>query len=163
MKKSNNSTKNNSRPTALRQPSSLPHDRGLGVGLLFFLLSLLWASWWMGDVFRIAYERSFIVADSTLMFWLWQKSFGWLWIIGRALLIMYRWKIVGGLLVAVLLTVGSWLFGYCLRLPQRWRILQFLPASLWMLWTAKVGLNRDLGRNHLALEEKQAKFPRSDE
>ena len=141
MKKSNNSTKNNSRPTASRQPSFLPHDRGLGVGLLFFLLSWLWASWWMGDVFRIAYERSFIVADSTLMFWLWQKSFGWLWIIGRALLIMYRWKIVGGLLVAVLLTVGSWLFGYCLRLPQRWRILQFLPASLWMLWTAKVGLN----------------------
>lgn len=109
--------------------------------LSFFILSWLWASWWMGDVFRIAYERSFIAADSTLMFWLWQKSFGWLWIIGRALLIMYRWKIVGGLLVAVLLTLGSWLLGYCLRLPQRWRIVQFLPASLWMIWTAKEGLN----------------------
>lgn len=109
--------------------------------LSFFILSWLWASWWMGDVFRVAYERSFIAADATLMHWLWQKSFGWLWIIGRALLTLYRWPIVGGLLVAVLLTLGSWLFGYCLRLPQRWRILQFLPASAWMVWTAKVGLN----------------------
>ena len=108
---------------------------------LFFLLSWLWASWWMGDVFRIAYERSFIAADSTLMYFLWQKSFGWLWIIGRALLILYRWTIVGGLLVAVFLTCGSWLLGYCLRLPKRWRVVQFLPASIWMIWTAKVGLN----------------------
>ena len=87
----------------------------------FFLLVWLWAAWWMGDVFRIAYERSFFAPDSTLMHWLWQQSYGSLWILGRALLTLYHWPWVGGLLVAVLLTVGSWLVGYCLRLPRRWR------------------------------------------
>ncbi len=95
----------------------------------------------MGDVLRIAYERSFIAADSTLMLWLWQRSFGWLWIIGRALLTLYRWPVVGGLLVTLLLTLGSWLIGYCLRLPWRWHWLQYLPAAAWMTWTAHVGLN----------------------
>ena len=109
--------------------------------LLFFLLAWLWASWWMGDVMRIAYERSFIAADATLMLWLWQKFLGWLWILGRALLALYRWPVVGGLFVAAMLTVGSWLVGVCLRLPQRWRWVQNLPAVCWMTWTAKEGLN----------------------
>ena len=109
--------------------------------VLFFLLAWLWASWWMGDVLRIAYERSFVVADATLMYWLWQQPLGWLWIIGRALLTLYRLPAVGGLLVAALLTVGSGLLGYCLRLPQRWRLTQYLPAAIWMTWTASEGLN----------------------
>ena len=109
--------------------------------ILFFLLSWLWAFWWMGDVMRIAYERSFFAPDATLMYWLWQQPFGWLWIIGRVLLLTYHWPWAGGLLVAVLLTAGSWLVGYCLRLPQRWRWLQYLPAGVWMMWTATVGLN----------------------
>ena len=118
--------------------------------LLFFLLSWLWASWWMGDALRIAYERSFFTTDSTLMHGLWQQSFGWLWYVGRALLTLYHWPLVGGLLVAVLLTGGSWLIGYCLRLSPRWRWVQYLPAGVWMMWTAHVGLNlfymRDPGR-----------------
>ena len=108
---------------------------------LFFLLSWAWASWWMGDVLRIAYERSFFAANATLMHWLWQQSFGSLWIVGRALLTLYRWPLVGGLLVAVLLTAGSWLIGYCLRLPRRWRWAQYVPAGAWMLWTAWAGLD----------------------
>ena len=91
----------------------------------FFLLSWLWSSWWMGDVLRIAYERSFFAADATLMHWLWQQSFGSLWILGRALLTLYRWPLLGGLLVALLLTAGSWLVGYSLRLPPRWQGMMF--------------------------------------
>ena len=108
---------------------------------LFLLLAWLWASWWMGDIFRIAYEYSFFAPDATLMHWLWQKSFGWLWIIGRALLTLYHQPLLGGLFVAILLTAGSWLLGYCLRLSQRWRWVQYLPAAAWMIWTAHVGLN----------------------
>ncbi|MCR5180222.1 MAG: hypothetical protein K6C30_03275, partial [Bacteroidaceae bacterium] len=72
-------------------------------GWLFFFLVWLWASWWMGDVFRIAYEYSFFAPDATLMHWLWQRSNGLLWIIGRVLLTLYHWPVVGGLLVAILL------------------------------------------------------------
>lgn len=107
----------------------------------FFALSWLWAGWWMGDTFRIAYERSFFAADATLMHWLWQQSFGSLWILGRALLTLYHWPVVGGLLVASLLTAGSLLFGYCLRLPKRWRWIQYLPAGAWMIWVSWSGLD----------------------
>ena len=109
--------------------------------VLFFIFALVWAAWWMGDVFRIAYEYSFFAADSTLMHWLWQQKLGPLYIVGRALLTLFHWPVVGGLLVATLLTCGSWLIGYCLRLSRRWRWLQFVPATIWMWWTAGVGLN----------------------
>ena len=111
------------------------------VSCAFFLLSWAWSSWWMGDVLRIAYERSYFAADATLMYWLWQQPFGSLWIVGRALLTLYHWPLLGGLLVAVLLACGSWLVGYCLRLPRRWRWAQYLPACCWMIWTAWSGLD----------------------
>ncbi|MBO4802236.1 MAG: hypothetical protein J5545_10290 [Bacteroidaceae bacterium] len=107
----------------------------------FLLLTWFWAAWWMGDIGLMAYENSFVTADSTLMHWLWQQPFGVLWIVGRVLLLTYHWPWVGGLLVAVLLTAGSWLVGYCLRMPQRWRFLQYLPAGVWMTWVAWLGLN----------------------
>ncbi len=95
----------------------------------------------MGDVMRIAYERSFFAPDSTLMHWLVQKQWGWLWVAGRALLTLYRWPLAGGLLVALLLTAASWLTACCLRLSGGWRCLCYVPAAAWMLWTSHVGLN----------------------
>lgn len=107
----------------------------------FFLLAWTWAAWWMGDVLRIAYERSFFSPDTSLMHWLWQQNLGFLWIIGRALLTLYRWPLVGGLLVATMLTASAGLFSYCLRLNRRWLWIVFLPATAWMSWTADSGLN----------------------
>ena len=128
------------RPAASKSNLSPLPNRG-GAVLLFFLLAWLWASWWMGDVMRIASERSFFAPDTTLMHWLLQQRMGWLWLLGRALLTLYHWPLLGGLLVAALLTVGSCLFGYCLHLAPRWRWLHYLPAAAWMTWTASAGLN----------------------
>ena len=109
----------------------------------FFVLTWLWASWWMGDTFRVAREHSFFAFDTTLMHGLWQQPFGHLWIVGRALLTLYRWPLVGGLLVALLLTGGSWLFAYCIRLrpTSRWHLFCYLPAVAWMTWVAWMGLD----------------------
>lgn len=109
--------------------------------LAAFLLFWLWASWWMGDVLRIAYERSFFAPNATLMHWLNQQSFGMLWIAGRALLTIYHWPVLGGLLVASLLTAAAWLINVALRVPTLWRWTTFLPASAWMSWTAWAGLD----------------------
>lgn len=38
---------------------------------LLFALAWTWASWWMGDIYRITYENSYLAADSTLMHFLW--------------------------------------------------------------------------------------------
>jgi len=97
----------------------------------------------MGDVFRMAREYSFIAPDSVLMQGLWQQNFGALWIVGRILLTLYRWPLVGGLLVALLLTASTWLTSYCLRLRSSspLRLLAYLPAVAWMSWVAWKGLN----------------------
>ena len=107
----------------------------------FFILTWLWAAWWMGDVFHIARESSFFAADATLMHGVWQQPFGVLWILGRALLTLYRWPLLGGMLVALLLTSSAWLTGYCLRLRARWNVLSYLPAIAWMAWVAWRGFN----------------------
>lgn len=112
----------------------------LPLPLIFFLLVWLWAAWWMGDVGRVARERSFFTTDTTLMHFLLQQSAGWLWLVGRAMLTLFRWPWLGGLVVAVLLTLVSLGTGYCLRLPNRWRWVQFLPAAAWMGWVAWCGM-----------------------
>ena len=38
----------------------------VAVPLLLFVLAWAWSAWWMGDVWRIARERSFLAADPTL-------------------------------------------------------------------------------------------------
>lgn len=114
-----------------------PHLCTLG---LFFIIAWLWASWWMGDIGRIARERSFFSTDPTLMHFLSQQAFGWLWIIGRALLTFFRWPWFGGFLVAIMLTISSWLFGYITHLNARWRWIQFLPSIIWMVWVAWSGM-----------------------
>ena len=121
----------------------IPRSSARGAWILFFLLTWLWASWWMGDSFRIAREQSFFAFDATLMHGLWQQPFGFLWIIGRAILVLYRWPLIGGLVVALMLTGGTWLVAYCLRLrpDSRWHPLCYLPALAWMAWVAWIGLN----------------------
>ena len=103
----------------------------------------------MGSVFRVAYEQSFFAADATLMHFLLQKPFGWLWLVGRAVLTLYRWPVIGGFVVALLLAVTTW--GMTQLFPLRTAgsftlyILHFtfslLPACAWMSGTAWIGLN----------------------
>lgn len=107
--------------------------------LFIFVLTWIWASWWMGDVGRIARERSFFTTDPTVMHFLWQQTFGTLWFAGRALLTLFRWPWLGGAVVAAILSIGSWLIGYGLHLRPRWQWASFLPAAAWMSWVAWSG------------------------
>ena len=61
----------------------------------------------MGDLLRITYEQSFFAPDATLMLWLWQQPFGSLWILGRALLTLYHWPLLGGFVARRLLPASS--------------------------------------------------------
>ena len=115
----------------------------------FFLLAWAWASWWMGDIFRVAYEQSFFATDATLMHFLLQQHLGWLWLAGRALLTLYRWPILGGLVVAMMLTATT--CSIARLMPTRddghyplsivHYPLSLFPACIWMTWTAWTGLN----------------------
>lgn len=141
------------KPSAKIKPTAKPQPAGqsvkkrthaewrVAVPLLFFVVAWIWAAWWLGDTWQVARERSFFATDMTLMNFLWQQRFGSLWIVGRALLTLFRWPWLGGAVVALMLALGAWLTDYCFRLGPRWRWIGYLPAGAWMCWVAWSGIN----------------------
>lgn len=113
----------------------------LPVPVLFFLLAWFFAGVWYGDVFRAAAQYSFFAPDATLMRFVWEQPYGPLWIAGRALLALFHHPVLGGAVLALMLTLISWLTGYNLRLPARWRPLQYLSAGLYLAFLVYYGLD----------------------
>ena len=131
--------------TPLKQKSSVSSVRlstaKLPVLFIFFILTWLWAAWYYGSVFYISREYSFWVSDTRLMDFILSQPYGSLRYIGRAMLQLYKYPWLGGLLMALMLTAGSWLTGYCLRLRASWRTIQYLPALLYMAVVTYRGLD----------------------
>ena len=128
-------TKRQGEQKKARKPLLLP------TAVVFFLLVWLWAWLWYGDVFRIAREYSFWAPDSTLMRYLEGRPWGTLWWVGLALLQAYRWPVVGGAVTALLVSGSTYLVGYCLRLRGWWRLLQYLPAAVYLFMVAYVAFD----------------------
>lgn len=116
-----------------RKPLLLPS------AVVLFVAVWLWAWLWYGDVLRMAREYSFWSPDPTLMQFLDGRPWAFLLWAGRALLQLYRWPVAGGLATALLITGATWFLGYCLRLRGWWRLLQYVPATLYLALTAYVG------------------------
>ena len=108
---------------------------------VFFLLTWFWAGWYYGSVFYISREYSFWVADTRMMDFVLSQPYGILRYIGRAMLQLYKYPWLGGLLMASMLTAGSWLTGYCLRLPSSLKAIRYLPALLYMAVVTWLGLD----------------------
>lgn len=100
--------------------------------VLFFAAVWIWASCWYGDVFLMAREYSFFAFDKLLMRPVWEQTYGSLWIAGRALLNLFAYPWLGGLVLSLLLTVISWMMGCLLRVSASWRWLQYLPAAIYI-------------------------------
>ena len=129
---------------AQQKASAAPTKRGkrlLPVLPIFFLLTWLWAAWYYGSVFYISREYSLWATDTRIMEFILCQPYGILRYIGRALLQLYKYPWLGGLLMAAMLTAGSWLVGYCMRLKASWRPIQYLPALLYMAVVTWHGLD----------------------
>ena len=113
----------------------------LPVLFLFFVAVLLWSAWYYGSVFHLSREYSFWVADTRQLDFILSCSFGSLRYVGRALLMTYKYPWLGGLLMAFMLTLGTWLVGYCWRLKAKWRAIQYLPALAYMGTVTFYGLD----------------------
>lgn len=113
----------------------------LPIPVLAFVLIWLWASYCQGDIFRMARENSFFAFDSLLMNYELCKPQGWLWALGRALLMLFRYPWIGGAVLALMLTMSCWLLGYILRLTPRWRWLQWTPLVAYTGTVTYAGLN----------------------
>lgn len=112
--------------------------RKLPVLLVFFLLTWLWGAWYYGSVFHISREYSFWTPDTRLMTFILSQPYGILRYIGRAMLQLYKYPWLGGLLMALMLTAGSWLAGYCMRKKL---FIQYLPALAYMAVVTFLGLD----------------------
>ena len=108
---------------------------------ILFVLTYLWAAWYFGDVLRMARERSFWVPSTEEMEFLLQQNFGWGWSLGRLLIMPMRYPWAGALIPAVLITLGTWLTGYVLRLKGNLRFLEYIPAGLYFSWMTYEGIN----------------------
>ena len=128
-----------------------------GTLLVFFVLCWAWAGWYYGSVFHISREYSFWVGDLRIMNFILSQSYGGLRFVGRAMLQLYKYPWLGGLLMALMLTTISWLMGRTLAnsFLKWWKpgkkgslakegligVLQFLPALVYMAVVTWHGLD----------------------
>lgn len=108
---------------------------------LLMVALCIWISWYYGDVFRMARERSFWVADSKQMEFLLQQEYGGLWYIGRMMLSLFRYPWAGGAVLALMLTAATWCVGYDLRVKPRLRFIQYIPVGIYLMCIAYEGVN----------------------
>jgi len=134
-------SKPQSKPAAARKEAKSRKPLLLPVTVVFFVLVWAWAAFYYGDVFRIAREYSFWAPDATLMKYESGRPWGQLWVIGLALLQLYRWPILGGLVTALFVSGCAWMTGYCLRLRGWWRLLQYLPAAAYLIIITYLGFD----------------------
>lgn len=127
--------------TAAQANRKMRMPRMLPVVSLFFFALWLWSSYYYGYVFRIAREYSFWVPDMKQIIFATDSSYGFLWYVGRLLLQLFRYPWLGGLMLSFMLSAGSWMVGYCLRLSPRWRWVQYLPAFVYMGFVTYHGLD----------------------
>lgn len=142
--KRNNNPRRAARPAApapAPAPAKPKRKWLLPVIPLFFLMIWGWAWLYYGDVLRIAREESFWVCDASQMKFLLDQSYGSLWYVGRMLLQLFRYPLLGGLMLAAMLSACSWLVGYWLRLSPRWRWVQYLPVLAYLGFVSYLGLD----------------------
>lgn len=122
-------------------PVKPKRKRLLPVIPLLFIMVWLWAGVYYSDVLRITREESFWVASFAQMKFVLDQPYGSLWYVGRLLLQLFRYPLLGGLLLAAMLTACTWLIGYWLRLGSRWRWVQYVPAMGYLGFMAFQGFD----------------------
>lgn len=127
--------------TPAAAPAKPGKKRLLPVIPLFFIMVWLWVGVYYSDVLRITREESFWVASFAQMKFVLDQPYGSIWYAGRLLLQLFRYPLLGGLLLAAMLTACTWLFGYWLRLTPRWRWAQYVPALGFLGYVAFQGFD----------------------
>jgi len=114
---------------------------------LFFLLTWLFCGMVYGDVFYMAQQNSYFAFDSTIMQNVVDLQNGWLVLSGRFMLLAYHYPVLGGLLLAVLLTLSALIISRllsklpCLTVASPWMTLSFVPAVAYLAVVVGRGLN----------------------
>ena len=101
---------------------------------LLFLLLWLFCSVIYGDVFYMSQQTSYFAWDKTLMSFILSQDWGWLYAAGRFLLLGFHYPLLGGCLLALMLTLCAWLIDYLAALPAKLRLLAALPLFAFLAY-----------------------------
>lgn len=106
-----------------------------------FLLFFVFTYFVYGDVFRRAAEENFISTNETQMRFLTLQSWGWLYCIGRWMLLVFKSKLLGAILYSLVLTGVTVLADYICRLPRSLRGLGSIIPTAILFWVLYRGTN----------------------
>lgn len=112
----------------------LPYIIGLVV-LAFF------CCYEFGPVLRHLAEENYVCLERLPMAYVLRRPLGMLFWVGRFLMLPFQSQWIGGLYVALLLTLSAWLADKTLRVPKQWRGVGFVLPALLMGWAAYRGYN----------------------
>ena len=101
---------------------------------LLFLLLWIFCSGVYGSVFYMSQQTSYFAWDATLMNFLLSQDWGWLYAVGRFLLLGYHYPIFGGAILALMLTLCSWLLDCIIGLAAKWRFVVVLPPFAFLAY-----------------------------
>lgn len=119
---------------AIAMKKYLPYVIGL-------LLLGFFCCWEFGPVVRHLAEENYFSFEALPMTYVLSLPLGKLYWAGRFLMLPFQWQWVGGLYLALLLTLSAWLTDRALSLSGRWRGVGFvLPAAV-LGWASYRGYN----------------------
>lgn len=119
-----------------------------GLGFLAFYLFLTVG---YGEVLERAEQESFVSSAPESMYYVLSQPLGTLWLWGRYGLLLFKWAVVGGAVLALVYTLTARLVDYALQLPRRLEGLGFLVPTgqiIWMVWKG----------THLYFKEEPSRF-----
>lgn len=94
-----------------------------------------------GDLFLVAEQRSFFCLDSVAMQFYLSQPLGWLYYIGRMLLVSCKFPVLGTLLISAMLVGAAWLLDRAFKLSGRWHMFTIALPYLYFLYIFYMGLN----------------------
>lgn len=131
----------NSTPKSTKNNGLLKKMPVISTSILFGVLVWVFTGLFYSDVFYIARQYNFFLFDLASMNFVWSQPYGGLWLAGRALLEAFHYPLLGGALLALMLTLCSWFLGYVLNLPIRYRFVQYLPSVVYLFFLVYRGYN----------------------
>ncbi len=124
------------KPAAKKDSTPSPLWRYLPEAITF-LVAWVFLSWVYGDVMWRVEQESYVSANAMQMKPVTDLSMGWLLYAGRWLLTLFKYPLLGGTLMALVLTACCSMLAYVLSLPSKWRWTAFLlpyPLFAYIVW-----------------------------
>lgn len=146
------SHKNNNKNSGRVQKSASPNVRNvskaprkpfphLPVYIVLFVLLWIFGSFVYNDVFYLTEQNSYLAFDRLLEKEILDLWYGPLTFLGRFLLLSFRYPLFGGFVLALILTLFTWLMDYCLNLKGKWRFFSAVPAFVFLGFFVRDGLD----------------------